>query len=88
MERRSLALRAMIKKHRPKTENLDPRKWMREETVRGFTDFILNKHSDTDTDKSFDSNDMREYACKTNLVMLGKNVKGTVASKKTNIKLL
>ncbi|KAL6114326.1 ankdd1b [Pungitius sinensis] len=58
MERRTLALRAMLKKHQPKTENLDPRKWMREETMRGFTDFILNKHSDKDTDESFDSNEM------------------------------
>ncbi|XP_078106674.1 ankyrin repeat and death domain-containing protein 1A [Sander vitreus] len=58
MERRALALRAMIKKHRPKTENLDPRKWMRQETMRGFADFILNKDSDKETDNSFDNKEM------------------------------
>ncbi|KAM9360086.1 uncharacterized protein ankdd1b [Symphorus nematophorus] len=58
MERRALALKAMVKKHRPKKEDLDPRKWMRKETVRGFTDFILNKHSDIDTDNSFDNKEM------------------------------
>ncbi|KAM6944981.1 uncharacterized protein ankdd1b [Lycodopsis pacificus] len=58
MERRALAVRAMIKKHQPKTETLDPRKWMREETVRGFADFILNKHSETETDNSFDNKEM------------------------------
>ncbi|TDH12712.1 hypothetical protein EPR50_G00049720 [Perca flavescens] len=58
MERRALALREMIKKHRPKTENLDPRKWMRQETVRGFADFILNKDSDKETDNSFDNKEM------------------------------
>ncbi len=62
MERRALALRAMVKEHFPKKEDLDPRKWMREETVRGFADFILNKHSDKDTDKSFDDKEMCEYA--------------------------
>ncbi|XP_031704708.1 ankyrin repeat and death domain-containing protein 1A [Anarrhichthys ocellatus] len=58
MERRALDVKTMIKKHQPKTENLDPRKWMREETVRGFTDFILNKHSETETDNSFDNKEM------------------------------
>ncbi|GAA6222169.1 ankyrin repeat and death domain-containing protein 1B-like isoform X1 [Lates japonicus] len=58
MERRAVALRAMIKKHRPKKENLDPRTWMREETLRGFADFIRNKHSDKDTDTSFDTKEM------------------------------
>ncbi|XP_040899234.1 ankyrin repeat and death domain-containing protein 1B isoform X2 [Toxotes jaculatrix] len=58
MERRALALRAMIQKHCPKKENLDPRKWMREETVRGFADFIMNKHSDKETDSSFDNKEM------------------------------
>ncbi|XP_034397037.1 ankyrin repeat and death domain-containing protein 1B isoform X2 [Cyclopterus lumpus] len=55
MEKRASDLRAMIKKHRPKTEDLDPRKWMREETIRGFADFILNKHSETEVDTSFDN---------------------------------
>ncbi|XP_047446734.1 ankyrin repeat and death domain-containing protein 1A isoform X2 [Mugil cephalus] len=58
MERRALALRKMIEKHRPKRENLDPRKWMRPETVRGFTDFVLNKNSDKETDNSFDDKEM------------------------------
>ncbi|XP_029295735.1 ankyrin repeat and death domain-containing protein 1A [Cottoperca gobio] len=58
MERKTLALRAMIKKHRPKTENLDPRKWMRPETMSGFGDFILNKNTDKETDTSFDNNEM------------------------------
>ncbi|XP_044050943.1 ankyrin repeat and death domain-containing protein 1A [Siniperca chuatsi] len=58
MDRRALALKAMIKKHRPKKEDLDTRKWMRQETVRGFADFILNKHSDNDTDNSYDNKEM------------------------------
>ncbi|XP_032372061.1 ankyrin repeat and death domain-containing protein 1B isoform X1 [Etheostoma spectabile] len=58
MERRALALRTVIKKHRPKTENLDPRKWMRQETVRGFADFIMNKDSNKETDNSFDNKEM------------------------------
>ncbi|XP_049435757.1 ankyrin repeat and death domain-containing protein 1A [Epinephelus fuscoguttatus] len=58
MERRALALREMIRKHRPKRENLDPRKWMRMETVSGFAEFILNKNSDKDTDDSFDNKEM------------------------------
>lgn len=61
MERRAVALRAMIKKHHPKKENLDPRTWMREETLRGFADFIRNKHSDKDTDTSFDTKEMCKY---------------------------
>ncbi|XP_023269221.1 ankyrin repeat and death domain-containing protein 1B-like isoform X2 [Seriola lalandi dorsalis] len=58
MERRALALREMIKKHCPTKENLDPRKWVTEETVRGFADFITNKHSDKETDNSFDNKEM------------------------------
>lgn len=61
MERKGLALRAMIKKHRPKKEDLDPRKWMRPETIGGFADFILKKHSDKDSDNSFDNKEMCEY---------------------------
>ena len=64
MERRALALRAMIKKHRPKKENLDPRKWMRPETIRGFADFMMNKHTNVDPDTSFDNKVMCEYAKK------------------------
>jgi len=61
MDRRALTLKAKIQKHRLKTENLDPRKWMRQETVDGFADFILNKHSDRETDNSFDNQEMCEY---------------------------
>ncbi|XP_059192547.1 ankyrin repeat and death domain-containing protein 1B [Centropristis striata] len=57
MERKALAFKTMINKHRPKTENIDPRKWMRQETVKGFTDFILNK-PEKDTDTSFDNKEM------------------------------
>ncbi|XP_023137265.2 ankyrin repeat and death domain-containing protein 1B [Amphiprion ocellaris] len=58
MERRALALKAMMKKHRPKKENLDARTWVRQETVKGFSDFVRNKHSDKETDNSFDNNEM------------------------------
>ncbi|XP_019956603.1 ankyrin repeat and death domain-containing protein 1B [Paralichthys olivaceus] len=58
MERRALALRAVIKKYSPTKEKLDPRKWMREENVRAFSDFIRNKNSDIDTDRSFDNKEM------------------------------
>ncbi|XP_070760393.1 ankyrin repeat and death domain-containing protein 1B [Enoplosus armatus] len=58
MERKAVALREMIKRHRPKKEDLDPRKWMRQETVKGFADFILNKHSDNNTDNSYDNKEM------------------------------
>lgn len=58
MERRTTALREMVRKHCPKKENLDPRKWMRQESVRGFTDVILNKRSDQETDDGFDNKEM------------------------------
>ncbi|XP_072244169.1 ankyrin repeat and death domain-containing protein 1A [Leuresthes tenuis] len=58
MERRALALKTMIKERGPKKDNLDPRRWVRPETIRGFSDFVLNKHSDKDTDDSFDSKEM------------------------------
>ncbi|XP_033946255.1 ankyrin repeat and death domain-containing protein 1B [Pseudochaenichthys georgianus] len=58
MERRALTLKAKIQKHHLKTENLDPRKWMTQETVDAFSDFILNKHSDRETDNSFDNQEM------------------------------
>lgn len=64
MERKSLALRALIKNHSPNKEDLDPRKWMRGETVQGFADFVLNKDSDKETDNSFDNKEMREYTRK------------------------
>lgn len=56
-----LALRTMIKKHRPKKETLDPRQWMKQEAVRGFTDFVLNKHTEEETDNSFDNKEMCKY---------------------------
>ncbi|KAM9857887.1 uncharacterized protein ankdd1b isoform 1-T2 [Aulostomus maculatus] len=58
MEKKALALTAAIKKHCPKKEDLDPRTWMGQEPVRGFTDFVLNKNSDKDTDNSFDNKEM------------------------------
>lgn len=61
MERKVLAVREMVKKHRPKKEDLDPRKWMRPEIMAGVADF-MNKNSDKDTDNSFDNNEMCEYA--------------------------
>lgn len=61
MERKALALKAMVKKHCPKKEDLDPRKWMNQETMKGFADFILMKHQDKDTDNSFDTKEMCEY---------------------------
>ncbi|KAM3868092.1 uncharacterized protein ankdd1b [Diretmus argenteus] len=57
MQRRTLALRERMKNH-PLKENLDPRKWVRPETAKGFTDFVLNKHSDKETDNSFDNKEM------------------------------
>ncbi|KAM4576696.1 ankyrin repeat and death domain-containing protein 1A [Odontesthes bonariensis] len=56
MERRALALKTMIKERGPKKDNLDPRKWVRPGTVGGFAD--LNKHSDKETDDSFDNKEM------------------------------
>lgn len=61
MEKKAMALKRMIEKHSPKKENLDPRKWIRPETVRGFSDFALNKHSNKETDNSFDDVEMCEY---------------------------
>lgn len=61
MKRRALTLKAKIQKHHLKTENVDPRKWMTQETVDAFADFILNKHSDRETDNSFDNQEMCEY---------------------------
>lgn len=58
MEKKALALKRIIEKHSPKKENLDPRKWIRPETVRGFSDFALNKHSNKETDNSFDDVEM------------------------------
>lgn len=54
-----MAVRAMMKKHCPKKEDMDPRKWMTRDKVKGFTD-LLHHHSDKDTDKSFDNNEMCE----------------------------
>lgn len=65
MEKKALALKAMIKKHGPKKQNLDPRKWMRQETVKGFADFMLDRNSDKGTDDSFDNKEMCEYTSTT-----------------------
>ncbi|KAK2837365.1 hypothetical protein Q5P01_014577 [Channa striata] len=48
----------MVKKRCPKKENMDPRKWMRQETVKGFADFILDRNSEKETDNSFDNKEM------------------------------
>ncbi|KAM9391903.1 ankyrin repeat and death domain-containing protein 1A [Pholidichthys leucotaenia] len=58
MERRAMHLRARFKRHFPKKEDLDPRKWVRIETERGFADFMLNKNSHKEADSSFDSKEM------------------------------
>ncbi|CAJ1068896.1 ankyrin repeat and death domain-containing protein 1B [Xyrichtys novacula] len=58
MERKTSALRSMIQKHRLKKEDLDPRNWMTQDSMRGFTDFILNKQSEKDADNSFDTKEM------------------------------
>lgn len=53
MEKKVSALKELIRR-----ENLDPRKWMRQEKVREFADFMLNKEKD---DNSFDHKEMCEY---------------------------
>ncbi|XP_027134293.1 ankyrin repeat and death domain-containing protein 1A [Larimichthys crocea] len=58
MEQKALALRSMVKKHLPTTEDINPRNWMKHENVREFADFILNKNMDIDTDDSFDNKEM------------------------------
>ncbi|TNN74278.1 hypothetical protein EYF80_015521 [Liparis tanakae] len=58
MEKKAKELKAMMKKHRPKAEDLDPRKWIKEETLAGFADFISNRHSDREVDTSFDNSVM------------------------------
>lgn len=60
MDKRVLALRSTMKRNLTK-ENLDPRKWMRQEVVGGFADFTHNKDSDKETDNSFDDKEMCEY---------------------------
>lgn len=67
MEKRALTLQRTIKKHCPKKENLDPRKWMTQENMKGFADFVLDKNSDKETDDSFDSKEMCEYIRTTSL---------------------
>lgn len=62
MEKKALALRKMVKKHCPKKEDLDPRKWVSLETRMGFADFIFNQHTNRDVDNSFDNKQMCEYA--------------------------
>lgn len=55
----------VVRKHRLNRENLDPRKWMKREHIKGFTDFMSSQHSDKDTDNSFDNKEMCEYLVKT-----------------------
>lgn len=67
MEKRGLTLQTMSKKNYSKKENLDPRKWITQETVKGFADFVLDKNSDKETDNSFDHKEMCEYTRATSL---------------------
>lgn len=67
MEGTSSGLREMIRKHRPRKEDLDPRKWMNREHLKGLTDMMTSHNSDTDTDNSFDNKEMCEYLVKTAL---------------------
>lgn len=56
MEGKALALMVKIKK-----ENLDPRKWIRPETLNGFSDFIQDKQLNKDADDGYDNKEMCEY---------------------------
>ncbi|XP_054630516.1 ankyrin repeat and death domain-containing protein 1B isoform X2 [Dunckerocampus dactyliophorus] len=58
MQRKVLALKQKIKEHGPKKEDLDPRKWMKQEQVKAFADFVLNKHTEPEADTSFDNREM------------------------------
>lgn len=60
MEGASLGLREMIRNHRPRREDLDPRKWVNRERLKGFTGRITSQPSDKDTDDSFDNKEMCE----------------------------
>lgn len=55
-----LSLRDRMQNLSLKKENLDPRTWVRPEIVKGFTDFIRNKQTDKDTDRSFNNKEMCE----------------------------
>ncbi|XP_077379001.1 ankyrin repeat and death domain-containing protein 1A [Festucalex cinctus] len=55
---KALALKEMMKKHAPKRENLDPRKWMKQEPVKAFVDLTLNKYPEDKMDNSFDDKEM------------------------------
>ncbi|XP_061527756.1 LOW QUALITY PROTEIN: ankyrin repeat and death domain-containing protein 1A [Phycodurus eques] len=56
--KKALVLKEMIKKHCPKRENLDPRKWMKREPKKAFADLALNKHPADKMDNSFDDKEM------------------------------
>ncbi|CAN9513308.1 unnamed protein product [Ophioblennius macclurei] len=55
MQKRTLALREKVKSHSPPMENLDPRKWIKQETVDWFAEFLFNRTMSTEVDKSFDN---------------------------------
>lgn len=60
MEERVLALKNRIIKHPLlKRENLNPKAWINSEHVKGFTDFVLQKEPEADTD--FDHVEMCKY---------------------------
>ncbi|KAG7481441.1 hypothetical protein MATL_G00066540 [Megalops atlanticus] len=53
---KALALRDKVKNHPMlKKENLNPKTWMTAENLKGFTDFILHRETDSETDTSFDN---------------------------------
>ncbi|XP_072288676.1 ankyrin repeat and death domain-containing protein 1A [Eucyclogobius newberryi] len=39
-------------------KTLDPREWVRQDSVKAFTDFVLNKNLDMEQDQSFDDKEM------------------------------
>lgn len=45
-------------------KNLDSRGWVRQEIVKGFADFVLNKNSEKEADQSFDNEEMCKYTFK------------------------
>lgn len=60
MEEKVLSLKTRIMQHPLlKKENLNPKAWINSEQVKDFTDFILQKEQEADTD--FDNVEMCKY---------------------------
>lgn len=57
------AFRAMIEKHRPQKQDGDTPKQRKREYLKEVGDFVLQHLQDTDTDNTFDNDEMR--ACVT-----------------------